>query len=187
MEKIYTSRQRWDGLVDRLRGIKNPVGAEVGVWCGGMSVMLLQKIPDLFLYMVDRWEPPNSDDSYYDSGSRIARMEKEKFDRAYSMAVSRTAVIAKDRRKILKRMSTDTSGIEDGSLDFCFVDADHSYLGCKNDILAWLPKIKKGGFISGHDFDHVDQGEVKKAVSEIFNLFDVKTDACMTWFYEVKK
>lgn len=40
----------------------------------------------------------------------------------------------------------------DGSVDFVFIDADHSYEGVKKDILAWLPKVKKGGVLSGHDY-----------------------------------
>lgn len=37
-------------------------------------------------------------------------------------------------------------------LDMVFVDGDHSYLGCRGDILAWLPHIKPGGIIAIHDY-----------------------------------
>jgi len=40
---------------------------------------------------------------------------------------------------------------KDKSVDFVFIDADHSYQAVKKDIFAWLPKIRKGGFIGGHD------------------------------------
>jgi len=36
-------------------------------------------------------------------------------------------------------------------LDLVFIDADHSYTCVKKDILGWLPKIRKGGVICGHD------------------------------------
>jgi hypothetical protein len=43
--------------------------------------------------------------------------------------------------------------IEDRSLDICFIDADHRYRAVKADILAYIPKIKNGGILSGHDLD----------------------------------
>jgi hypothetical protein len=39
------------------------------------------------------------------------------------------------------------------------------YEDVKKDILAWYPKIKKGGFITGHDYTTFDG--VKKAVDEL--------------------
>lgn len=36
--------------------------------------------------------------------------------------------------------------------DGVYIDADHSYPKCKMDIEAYLPKIKKGGIMSGHDY-----------------------------------
>jgi predicted O-methyltransferase YrrM len=38
------------------------------------------------------------------------------------------------------------------SLDFVFVDADHSYDAVKADVAAWLPKVKPGGILAGHDY-----------------------------------
>lgn len=37
-------------------------------------------------------------------------------------------------------------------VDCVFIDGDHSYLGAKSDILAWLPNIKSGGIMAVHDF-----------------------------------
>lgn len=39
----------------------------------------------------------------------------------------------------------------DGSLDLVFIDADHKYGSAKQDIEIWLPKVKRGGVICGHD------------------------------------
>jgi predicted O-methyltransferase YrrM len=72
---------------------------------------------------------------------------------------------------------------EDGSVDVVFVDGGHSYEVVKADILAWLPKVKKGGIISGHDFN-AWQG-VNKAVTEIFGTPHKVENDC--WFIYLKK
>lgn len=54
------------------------------------------------------------------------------------------------------------------SLDFVFIDANHTYEFVKRDILAYLPKMKKGAVIAGHDYNHHHPGVIQ-AVDEIFN------------------
>jgi predicted alpha/beta hydrolase family esterase len=51
-------------------------------------------------------------------------------------------------------------------LDFVFIDADHKYESVKADIAAWLPKVRPGGHIAGHDY-HSDWPGVQKAVDEV--------------------
>jgi len=42
-----------------------------------------------------------------------------------------------------------SQSFDDGSFDLVFIDGDHSYDGCKRDLIAWLPKVRKGGFLVG--------------------------------------
>ncbi len=70
---------------------------------------------------------------------------------------------------------------EDNSLDLVFIDAAHDYESVKADILAWLPKIKINGIISGHDYGHPP---VRQAVHEF--LTDVNDGSGGPWF-TVKK
>jgi hypothetical protein len=44
--------------------------------------------------------------------------------------------------------------IKNKSLDICFIDADHRYDSVKADILAYVPKVKDGGILCGHDLDN---------------------------------
>lgn len=50
------------------------------------------------------------------------------------------------------------------SLQLVYIDADHTYKGVKADIDSWLPKIKPGKFLAGHDFN---LPEVERAVREL--------------------
>ena len=73
--------------------------------------------------------------------------------------------------KPLKMSSMDAVvKFKDNSVDFVFIDADHSYEAVKQDILAWYPKVKPGGILAGHDYylDNPTWGGVYKAVNEIF-------------------
>lgn len=63
--------------------------------------------------------------------------------------------------------------ITDHSLDFVYIDAIHRIGPCKEDLQRWIPKIKVGGMIGGHDFCGY-WGEVVDAVLEIVGLPDVR-------------
>lgn len=60
----------------------------------------------------------------------------------------------------------------DKSLDFVFLDADHHYESIRKDIDAWLPKVKRGGIIAGHDFSPEFEGVIR-AVIETFQSWSV--------------
>jgi hypothetical protein len=51
------------------------------------------------------------------------------------------------------------------SIDFVFIDGDHSYGSVKDDIKYWEPKVKENGLIMGHDYNW---GDVARAVGENF-------------------
>lgn len=50
--------------------------------------------------------------------------------------------------------------------DMFFIDADHSYVAVRDDIVTGLRLLKKGGLLCGHDFSN-DYPGVKKAVEEL--------------------
>lgn len=67
---------------------------------------------------------------------------------------------------------------DDASVDFVFLDADHSYEAVAADIAAWWPKVKSGGVLAGHDFAASWPG-VQRAVREAFPAFGVSR---FSWF-----
>ena len=60
----------------------------------------------------------------------------------------------------------------DGSFDFVYIDGNHLYEFVKLDIQSWLPKIKRPGWIGGHDYQHKHAPGVKPAVLEMLDGID---------------
>ena len=55
----------------------------------------------------------------------------------------------------------------DRSLDWVHLDARHDFESVKADILAWRPKIRSGGWLSGDDYYEVKWPDVVRAVAEV--------------------
>jgi predicted O-methyltransferase YrrM len=68
---------------------------------------------------------------------------------------------------------------EDESLDFVFIDADHTKEGFSDDMDCWFPKVKQGGVIAGHDYDYP---VIKEIVNKLFNGQE-KVLLPNTWVY----
>ena len=47
---------------------------------------------------------------------------------------------------------TAAASFPDGFFDFVYVDARHDYASVLADLLAFWPKLAKGGIMAGHDF-----------------------------------
>lgn len=171
---------RWDALIERMPKDRVFSGIEVGVWDGQNCTHLLAARPLLRLILVDRWRPPNPDDSYALSGAQIASKPQSRHTEAYNKTMKAIEPYM-DRVIILKGDSVPMAeNVEDASVDFVFIDGDHSEEGVSKDIVAYLPKIKKGGFISGHDWNH--KWGTEKGVLQHFKRDRVSLDGNSTWF-----
>lgn len=161
------------------------VGAEIGVFAGDLSARLLTLRPDLTLYMIDSWIGDGK--SYIGkTGDWHAALTQET-QNAYKARTVAVTKFADNRARILDCTSERAAGIvKDASIDFVFIDADHSYEGCKADINLWLPKLKPNGLLCGHDYDHPDFPKfgVKRAVDEfaVSHGATISLGDNFTWF-----
>ncbi len=57
--------------------------------------------------------------------------------------------------------------VDERSFCLVFIDADHTYQAVKDDIAAWMPKVKVGGVLCGHDYGR-PKWQVTPAVDEMF-------------------
>jgi predicted O-methyltransferase YrrM len=86
----------------------------------------------------------------------------------------------RNRAFIIKDFSSNAAKFfANGSLDFIFIDADHGYDAVLSDIKNWGPKIRKGGFIMGHD---IDWPPVQKAVTKALKQYQFGPDN--VWFVQ---
>ena len=127
--------------------------AEVGSYAGESALIFAASDKIEKIFCVDHW---NENAGWVGVGLREA---EEHFD-------STTA----NNPKITKwKMDSVVAaiGVAAASLDFVYIDASHDYESVKRDIELWLPKIKPGGVIGGHDFSY-HFPSVIKAVGEAF-------------------
>ena len=157
--------------------VKNPRrGAELGVMRGRFTSHLLWAFPGLHMIAVDRWETlPASDEvgaqTYDDWDWAGIRNEFNRLTRPYL-----------DRLTVLRMDTVEAAGhVEDGTLDFVFIDAMHTYSNVKADIAAWRPKIRAGGWLCGHDYTNKSDRfpGVRRAVDELGLPVTAGADA--TW------
>tara|TARA_R110000824_G_scaffold64926_1_gene169452 strand:+ start:6980 stop:7927 length:948 start_codon:yes stop_codon:yes gene_type:complete len=132
----------------------NMVVAEVGVWEGHSLKLYIEVIKQLnaHVYLIDWWKGSKT----VVEGQEMAYKE-DIYEEAYQKVL---AIIdrhdAHDYVTVLKGDTVEMSKqIPNKHLDLCFVDADHTYEGCKRDIQAYLPKMKKGAIMSGDDMDNI--------------------------------
>ena len=149
-------------------------GAELGIFDGRTHLHLLETCPDLDLIGVDVWDMPGFAEGPTKSGercfcpycseTRTSRRSGTVGQLRDRFLMQRAPLNARSRIMI-EPTGPAARHIENGSLDFVFVDADHSTEGVSEDIEAWRPKIRPGGWMIGHDFN---MRSVRDAVHQHF-------------------
>jgi len=125
------------------------VAVEIGSYIGASSLMIAKGLnADSELYCVDTWENDAMTEGNWDT---FVEFKKN------------TGLVA---NKIVmgRSNSADAAKKFEDTIDFLFLDGDHSYEGVKKDVDAWLEKLKSGGIITMHDIGWAEG--VKKVVKE---------------------
>ena len=131
------------------------IGAEVGCAQGTTTSRLLRHCPQLRLYAVDKWEQVEASAiagasmvGGEDDGDNCVGWDPIKgFMKFHSLTTPYAA-----RLTVLRGDSSAMAVyVPDESLDFVFIDADHRYSAVIKDLAAWVPKLKPGGMLCGHD------------------------------------
>lgn len=161
------------------------LGAEIGVYRAFYSKKLMHYIDNLYLIGVDSWAVYDKYKDY--SGNDIVDAERESRE-VYS--------VWGNKAEIRKGWSRDiVNTVEDESLDFVYIDGNHALEYVIEDIKLWSKKVKKGGIVSGHDYDdytnnkrwdhmHVEIAvEAWRKAYKIKPLFVMENNRNKSWFY----
>jgi predicted O-methyltransferase YrrM len=140
---------------------------EIGSWKGRSTVAIceaLKQKAEINFYAVDTFE---GDPEIWKDGHK----EEIKDNAVYQEFQENTADY-----KFLKTIRTTSSEASqqfaDESLDWVFIDADHSYDSVCKDVRLWFPKLKYGGLISGHDYTKFAVGLAIKTLFSKVSVWD---------------
>ncbi len=128
--------------------IKNKVKtvAEIGVYRGRFAQGLLGRCPDITTYyLIDPWR-------HLEDWNKPANEADDSFEEYYEEVLRRTGEWESKRIILRGRTSDVIDAIPDESLDFAYIDADHTLRGITIDLMRVWPKVRPGGFIGGDDF-----------------------------------
>jgi len=145
----------WQTIINDLE-IRSMV--EIGVFRGLYAEAILEGCPTLSTYyMLDPWR-------HLDDWDKPANRSDEHFAGFLREALERTEPHAAKRVVLRGRTTEVIDEIPDGSLDFAYVDGDHTLRGITIDLIRVWPKLKPGGWLGGDDlspsiFQHGDDHE----------------------------
>ena len=168
----------WHGeqVLDLIETYEPIVCVELGSWLGGSAIPVARLVRRWggHVTCVDTWETtPATRARCWDNIVRAGMQ---------------------DSITLIQSLTTDAARAWTEPIDFLYIDADHSYEGCKSDLQLWWPHLKVGGLIAGDDYDDPRWGvtpawdEFEKEHDQVFERKHTpgSTPACTRLIWGVK-
>lgn len=151
---------------------KGGVGAEIGVYKGGMSARLLRRTEPEKLFLIDPWQVnPEVERGWW--GTEVGQ---PKLDEIHEGVKRRFAAEIEAGIVEIRRAESAEAGKEfpDAYFDWVYIDGNHTYEYVKADLEIYRKKVKPGGIIAGDDYLKRGWWEygVKRAVDELVERGD---------------
>jgi hypothetical protein len=164
-----------DGLFRLYAELGYKVGAEVGLEKGKNAAEMFINIPDLKLYGIDPYVQHSN--CSYEAAAHTRKWNQDYLNRVKAQAVHR---MTGRNAVIIEKFSEDAvKDFEDNSLDFVYIDADHSYDFVMQDVILWGRKVRRGGILSGHDYYYDNEkpgrrAKVTQAINDYTRVHGIK-------------
>lgn len=147
LEKIISNSSSRTKLWEKIINESNLAKvAEIGVYRGEFAEIILRSCSSISkYYMVDPWR-------FISDWNKPANKSNAIFNKYYREALDRTK-FAEAKRIILRGKTNEVAeNLPDKTLDFIYIDGDHTLKGITIDLkIAW-EKVHNEGFIGGDDF-----------------------------------
>lgn len=165
-------RQSLRYALKKLGTIENAV--EIGVR-EGLNAEVLLRAGVKKLYLVDNY--PEYEETWNDDGKSKPYRKKidRKFQDGCKQAMLNRLKDYNGQKEFIELSSIEASNqFAKHSLDYVYIDGDHSYEAVMKDLEAWHCKVKSDGVLAGHDFREDTFPGVVKAVMEFANKYNYK-------------
>lgn len=177
MRKNYTEIEGWcadeitsiyDEAISRAKG--GEIFVELGCYKGRSTCYMIDSIiksgKNIKFYVVDNF-------------STLGDVKAQFFENLGEERIKKIIFLEQDSY-------LSASNFLNESVDYLFIDTDHKFEVLDKELSAWIPKVKIGGIISGHDFNNggVKQAVEKNHTKNIFvNISTLQKDNNINWRY----
>jgi predicted O-methyltransferase YrrM len=130
--------------------------AEIGSWLGnGSTQVFLSELTRCSgsLLCVDSWQ-----------GNFGVQRHADLLDRYDVLGTFLMNTAGQDVQTLIADSQSAAEIVGDATFDLVFIDADHRYEAVLRDIAAWMPKVRVGGILCGHDCEARPTPEIRTAL-----------------------
>jgi hypothetical protein len=174
--------KHWQIISDLINENDLKIIAEIGVWKSHFVRGIFYRCKELEQYWaIDQWCLVGPEHG------RMHKRTEQDWDDLYKYCCGLMIYYPPLRALRMKSLEAVTI-FPDGYFDLVYIDASHFYEDAKEDITIWLPKVKEGGFISGHDYGSHRKSHrgVTFAVDEVLGADGLTLERDSVWYKKIE-
>ena len=172
----YTGLNEFIDDMFKIRKISEFV--EIGSYAGESTMMFVDKFVDARIYCIDPWNDMDFEAYEIDKVGVGSYTKPSLVESVFDENIKNYNNITK-----IKLTSEEASSqFDDNCLDMIYMDGIHTAKYITIDLEKWIPKIKSGGIIAGHDYSGYFQS-YRTYIKEYFGREPNKIYSDKSWYY----
>lgn len=165
-QEVKFGGEHENGIFSKIVESKNlKIGAIIEIPFGDHTESILKTSTVDRLYGIDPY-------LFVDGYEYPRNLPQEEINRIHNLTLEKLTKYG-DRYIHVSKISSEAAN-ELQDIDFVCIDVNQSYKDLLDELCIWFSKIRVGGVIAGHAYNHINYPGVKQAVDEFFRRFDWK-------------